>query len=114
MLGGVFGKTDGIAPGYKFSLTYWKLELYSEGEYLIDVEDASESFFYTWSELTISPFEWLRTGFVTQRTRTYETDVDIQRGLLLGFSYKQVDFTTYVLNLGWDEPTVVLSLGVHF
>src|SRR4030095_12729434 len=45
MLGGVFGKTDGIAPGYKFSLTYWKLELYSEGEYLIDVGDSSESFF---------------------------------------------------------------------
>jgi hypothetical protein len=29
MLGGVFGDTTGIAPGYKGSLNWWKLELYS-------------------------------------------------------------------------------------
>jgi hypothetical protein len=32
MVGGVFGNTAGIAPGYKGSLGWWKLELYSEGE----------------------------------------------------------------------------------
>ena len=32
MLGAVFGATDGIAPGYKGSLGWKKLELYSEGE----------------------------------------------------------------------------------
>ena len=32
MLGGVFGDTTGIAPGYKGSLSWKKLELYSEGE----------------------------------------------------------------------------------
>jgi hypothetical protein len=31
MLGGVFGDTTGIAPGYKGSLSRWKLEFYSEG-----------------------------------------------------------------------------------
>ena len=35
MLGGVFGDTTGIAPGYKGSLSWWKLELYSEGEYVV-------------------------------------------------------------------------------
>jgi hypothetical protein len=44
---------------------------------------------------------------VTQRTRAYETDRDIQRGLLAGFSYKWVDPTTYVLNLDDSKPTVV-------
>ena len=27
-----------------------------------------------------------------QRTRAYQTDVDIQRGLLAGFSYKKIDY----------------------
>ena len=36
MIGGVFGDTTGIAPGYKGSLSWWKLELYSEGEYVFD------------------------------------------------------------------------------
>ncbi|HSU54931.1 MAG TPA: hypothetical protein VLT36_12810, partial [Candidatus Dormibacteraeota bacterium] len=32
MVGGVFGHTAGVGPGYKGSLSWWKLELYSEGE----------------------------------------------------------------------------------
>lgn len=114
MLGGVFGDLNGIAPGYEFTLSYWRLELYSEGEYVFDLDDSSGNFFYTWSELTYSPTDWLRVGLVIQRTKAYETDLDIQRGLLLGFSYKQFDFATYVLNLGEDDPTLVFSVGVNF
>jgi hypothetical protein len=114
MLGGVFGNTTGVAPGYKGSLSWWKLELYSEGEFAFDVGDSSESFFYNWSELSLSPLEWLRFGLAAQRTKVYQTDLDIQRGFLVGFSYKKLDFTTYVFNLGWTDPTVVLALGVEF
>jgi len=114
MLGGVFGNTTGIAPGYKFSLAYWKFELSSEGEFVFDVGTSEGSFFYTWSELSISPLDWFRFGLVGQRTRAYQTDVDIQRGLLVGFSYKKIDFTTYVFNLDRDKPTWVFSVGVSF
>jgi len=34
--------------------------------------------------------------------------------MLLGFSIKRADFTTYIFNAGWTDPTVVLSLGFHF
>jgi hypothetical protein len=114
MLGGVFGNTTGIAPGYKGSLSWWKLELYSEGEYVIDTGDSSGSFFYNWSELTLAPVDWFRFGLVTQRTRAYESDRDIQRGLLLGFSWKQADLSTSLFNFDDDDPTVVLSLGFTF
>jgi hypothetical protein len=114
MIGYVFGGTDGIAPGCKGSLSWWKLELYSEGEYVFDSDDSSDSFFYNWSELTIAPASWLRAGMVTQRTRVYETDRDIQRGLLLGLSYKALSVTTYVFNPDDSRPTVVLGAGVTF
>ena len=114
MLGGVFGNTTGIAPGYKGSLSWWKLELYSEGEYVFDTGNSGGSFFYSWSELSLSPVEWFRVGLVGQRTRAYRTDVDIQRGLLMGFSYKKMDFTSYVFNLDRNRPTWVFSLGVSF
>jgi hypothetical protein len=114
MLGGVFGNTTGIAPGYKFAVNYWKFELSSEGEFVFDVGTSEGSFFYTWSELSISPVDWFRFGLVGQRTRAYQTDVDIQRGLLVGFSYKKIDFTTYVFNLDRDKPTWVFSVGVSF
>jgi hypothetical protein len=112
MLGGVFGETTGIAPGYKGSVSWWKLELYSEGEYVFDTRDSSGSFFYNWSELTLAPVEWLRFGLVTQRTRAYQTDRDIQGGFLVGLSYKKVSFTTYVFNPDEGNPIVVFALGV--
>jgi hypothetical protein len=114
MLGGVFGDTAGIAPGYKASLGWWKLELYSEGEYLFDMRSTSDSFFYNWSELTLAPAEWFRFGMVTQRTRVYKTDRDIQRGVLAGFSVKKVSLTGYALNPDDDKPTIVLAFGLTF
>ncbi|HKI70850.1 MAG TPA: hypothetical protein VKA81_00610 [Verrucomicrobiae bacterium] len=114
MLGGVFGNTTGIAPGYKLSLTYWKFELSSEGEFVFDTGNSEGNFFYNWSELSVSPVDWFRFGLVGQRTRAYQADVDIQRGLLVGFSYKKIDFTTYAFNLDQGKPTWVFAVGVSF
>ncbi len=114
MLGGVFGDTTGIAPGYKGSLGWWKLELYSEGEYVIDTADTSASFFYNWSEFTLAPLEWLRFGLVTQRTRLYDSDRDIQRGLLLEFAYRAARLTTCVFNLDDSTPGLVVALSIDF
>ena len=114
MLGGVFGDTTGIAPGYKGSLSWWKLELSSEGEYMFDAGETSDSFFYTWSELSLAPVDWFRFGMVVQRTKLYQTDFDIQRGFLVGFTWKKVDFTTYVFNPDASRPTIVLGLGISF
>ncbi len=69
MLGGVFGNSTGIAPGYKGTLSWWKLELATEGEYVIDTGNSSDSFFTTWSELSLAPLEWFRFGLVVQRTQ---------------------------------------------
>jgi hypothetical protein len=98
MLAGVFGNTDGLAPGYEAEIGYWILDLQSEGEYVFNLADASEGFFYNWSELALSPLEWLRFGVVVQRTRVYQTDRDIQRGLLVGVANELAGVTTYVFN----------------
>jgi hypothetical protein len=114
MLGGVFGDTAGIAPGYKGSLSWWKLELYSEGEYVFDARESADSFFYNWSELSVSPVDWFRVGMVTQRTRLYKTDRDIQWGVLAGFSFKGATLTGYVFNPDENKPTLVLAVGLTF
>ena len=114
MVGGVFGHTSGVAPGYSGSLNWWKLQLYSEGEYVFDLGDSSSSFFYNWSELSLSPVNWFRFGLVTQRTRVYQTDRDVQRGLLAGVSYRSLSFTTYVFNPDESKPVVVLAAAISF
>ena len=80
MIGFVFGKTNGIAPGLETALSYKKFDLYTESEYVLDFADNSNNFLYTYTELayTLNKF---RGGLTTQRSRIYETDLDIQRGL---------------------------------
>jgi hypothetical protein len=114
MLGGVFGNTSGIAPGYKFSLAYWKLELVSEGEYLVNTRDSAASFFYNWSELSVSPVDWFRVGVAVQRTKLYQSDFDVQRGFLVGFTYKKVSSTAYLFNPDASRPTLVLAVALSF
>lgn len=114
MIGGVLGNTAGIAPGYLASFAWRRIELSTEGEYVFDLRQKEGNFFYTWSELSYAPVEWWRVGLVAQRTKAYHTDLDIQRGVLIGLSGKRLDFTTYIFNAGWTDPTVVLSLGFNF
>ncbi len=114
MIGAVFGATDGVAPAYKGSVAWRKLEFYSEGEYVVDTGDSAGSFFYNWSELTVAPVESFRFGLVTQRTRVYQTDREIQRGLLAGVSFWKLDVTAYVFNPDDETPTLIVAVAVTF
>ncbi len=114
MAGGVVGDTRGVAPGYELTLSYGRFELYSEGEYIFDTDDSDNNFFYNWAQLGYSPLEWLSVGLASQRTRTYQTGLDVQRGFFVGFTYKSLSLNVYVFNPGWETPTVVSSLAVSF
>ena len=104
MLGGVFGDLHGIAPGYELTLGWSKLALDSEGEYVFDFEDNAEDFFYNWSELSIAPTGVWRAGLAIQRTRAYQTSLELQAGPLAGVSYRRLDLTAYASTSAGRTP----------
>jgi hypothetical protein len=114
MLGGVIGNSNGLAPGLEFILAHKKFELYSESEYLFEFSDKTYSFFYNWTDFTYSPKDWLWFGISGQRTRLYQTDLEIQRGLIIGGGLKNWEFTGYLYNIGFDEPFVILTLSFNY
>jgi hypothetical protein len=114
MIGGVFGRTTGIAPGCEASLTYGKIELSISNEYVFDTTSKSGNFYYSWPQITYSLTDWLHAGIVAQRTKAFHSDLDTQRGFLVGVSHKNLEFTTFIFNAGWTDPTVVLEFGVSF
>ncbi len=76
MAGGVFGKTKGVAPGYELTVSWGSFELYSEGEYVFDVEDSDNNFFYNWAQLPTPPstgFRWGSSRNERARTRPAST-----------------------------------------
>jgi hypothetical protein len=112
MGGVVVGNTDGVAVGYSGSLTWRRLDLSSETEYVFATGDA-DSFLYTWSELGWSLAGWLRAGLSVQRTKVYETAFDIQRGVFGTFAFGRWEMSAYVFNPD-STPTVVLGVAVGF
>jgi hypothetical protein len=114
MLGGVFGKITGIAPGYTITVDYKTLEFSMQGEYFCDAGTSSNNFFYTWSELSDSPVEWFRMGVAVERTQASGSNSDFQLGPLIGFKYKDIALTTYWLGAGSDEAKFVFAATVNF
>lgn len=115
MSGIVLGNTNGVAPGLKATLGYKRFQFYTEGEWLISFEDINNNFIYFWSDLTYSPWDWLTIGYSGQRTRVYNTQRDIQKGLLAGFNYKKASLTTYFYNIGAPASFIVLvSAAIRF
>jgi hypothetical protein len=115
MLGAVLGQTEGVAPGLEVDASWWRLGWYAEAEYLIDVEESDDNFFYMWSTLTVGVTDWLRAGLVTERTQLVDTDLDVQRGLALEFTVDVVQLALYTYNLGEDDDQYsVLSAQVSF
>ena len=114
LIGGLVGETDGIVPALQVDFTAWRLEAYSEAEYVFGLGAGSSSYLYTWSELSLAPADGLRAGVVTQVTRVQREANDFQAGLLVGFTYKKLDGTVYFFNPGSDDHFTVVSLGVSF
>lgn len=114
MLGGVVGLSNGIAPGLEFTITYKNFELYSEMENLFGLQDSENNFYYNWADLTYSPTDWLWLGISGQRTRLYQTDLEIQRGIIVGAGFKNIELTTYSYNIGFADPFFIITLSASF
>ena len=114
MFGGMVGDTDGVVPALELSLEIGRVEFYSEGEYMLNLEHRRRRYLYNWSELSLWPTEWLRAGLVTQRTRVLNRPRDIQRGLLTGVTIGKCEGVLYLFNPGSSDHYLVASVSVQF
>lgn len=114
MIGFVFGNTNGIAPGLEASLTWKKFDCYSESEYVFDFDGKENNFFYTWTELAVTLFRNFRTGISGNRTRLFQSDLDIQKGIFAEYSFWKLTAGVHYFNPFSDEEFVVATLGIEF
>ena len=114
MFGAVGGNTNGIVPALELNLVWRRLEVYSEGEYVIDVGHPRNRFLYNWSEVSVWATEWFRAGLVTQRTRAHGAPRDIQRGPLVGVTVLKVEPVFYFFNPGSDDHFFVAAINIEF
>ena len=114
ILGGVFGETTGIGFGLEAAVSWRKLELSIESEHVVDTGDLAASFFYNWSELTVTPATWFRFGLATQRTRVHRSSQLIQPGAMAGVCFKHVNLTSYAFGPKPSARQVVFAAELTF
>jgi len=114
ILGVLAGRTQGVIPGVEASLAYGPVDFYVEAEYVRFRHESDDSYSYAWSELGYTPWEWLRVGIVGQRTRTVDSERDIQRGLFGQFILGPATVGIYAFNPDASSRYWILSLGAKF
>lgn len=114
MLGFVFGNTDGIVPGLEASLAWKKLDFYTENEHVFDFAGKAYNFFYSWTELAITPFRNFRTGISGNRSRLYQSDLEIQKGIFTEYSFWKITAGVHYFNPFSNDDFVIATLAVEF
>lgn len=114
MVGGVFGQMKGLAPGFTITLEWGPLALWHQSEYVFDLADSSQSFYYLWSELSVTGPDWLRIGVVLQRTRAFQTTTEVQGGPLVGINFWKLAATVYLFAPGQEGQFVVVAASGTF
>jgi hypothetical protein len=105
---------EGIIPALELDLAYKKFDFYSEMEYVIDVEGKENNFFYVWGEVAISPIESLRTGISYQKTRLFQTDREVQRGIFAQYSFWKLTAGVHYFNPFADDNFLIGMLSIEF
>ena len=110
----VFGNTNGLAPGVETEITYNKFDFYSEIEYLFDFKTKENNFFYMYSELAIRPIRPIRTGIITQRTKLFESERELQRGIFAEYYFGRCRAGFFYFSPFGSDSFGIASFSVDF
>jgi hypothetical protein len=103
-----------VLPGLELEAGWWRLSYWLELEYLFNVKDSPDSFFYTWSELTLEVTSFLWVGGSWQRFKQARSDRELDVGPMIGGGVGPVSLSFYYYGLGTSERWALVSLDVRF
>jgi hypothetical protein len=116
MAGFVGGSLRGPIAGLEATVSTGPFDWYVEAEHVWDKSDREASYTYAWSQLGYRPGaqHWAHFGLVTQRTRIYGGDREVQHGPFLEVTYGKVTVGGYWFNPGSSQQVVIASVAVSF
>lgn len=114
MAGFVVGQTEGLIPGFELDITWKKLDFYSESEYVISLDDHEENYFYTWTELAISPWDHFRAGIAANRTRLYHSSLELDRSGFVEYSLNAFTAGVHYFNPFTEDDFGLVTLAFAF
>jgi hypothetical protein len=98
MLGGVMGKFNGFSTGLNVDMTFDKFFFSTQAQYSFSTNNYNPGFLYNWSEVGYQGLKWLYAGLSIQQTHTIREGSTIEKGILIGFSFKNYTIPIYTFD----------------
>ncbi|HEY6170635.1 MAG TPA: hypothetical protein VIX80_00110 [Candidatus Kapabacteria bacterium] len=87
MIGFAFGRTDAIIPGLELRMIDDIFDVYFEYEYTITLPNEETNFFYSWTEIAMTPIENFRAGGAITSTRLLHSEHDGSVGIFGEYTF---------------------------
>lgn len=114
MVGGVFGKTNGVSPGFNFDLEYKRFSTFTQCQYTIDLKDINKSFFWDWTGFNINISKHFGLGGSLQAFQPNSGDPFYRAGPMISFHHKTLAIEAYVYNFWQQYPTGAIGIEYEF
>ena len=111
ILGAVVGQMNGGSAGLNLEIDFRNLSFNTQTQYTFSVEERTNNFIYSWSDLTYKISEKLTAGISVQQTKLYQVNGAFERGILIKTGFKSWSFPLYVFRPESCERYFVLGIN---
>lgn len=114
ILGVVFGEMNGGSVGTNLEADYKRFNFNTQTQYTFSVQQRTNNFVYSWSDLTYRFVQKLAAGVSLQQTKLYHVNGAFDLGILLKPTYKSWAFPLYMFRPGSSEQYFVLGINYEW
>jgi len=112
--GVVLGRMNGGSVGINLELDYKNFYFNTQSQYTFSVQQHSNNFIYSWSDLAYKFSEKFSAGVSLQQTKLYQVNQTLEKGLLIKTGFKNWTFPLYVFRPETSERYFVLGINYEW
>jgi hypothetical protein len=111
MLGGLIGRMNGGSVGLNMDMDFENIFFSTQSQYSFSMEQRTNQFFLSWSELGYQATSWFYGGLAMQQTNLYKTAAALETGYMIGFNIKNWTVPVYVFSPSSRKAYFVLGIN---
>ena len=111
VLGGLMGRMNGGSVGMNMDLGFENLFFSSQSQYTFSLEQKTDKYFFSWTELGYQATPWLYGGMALQQTSLFQSAAKFEPGCMIGFSLRNWTVPVYIFNQAGGEAYFVLGIN---
>lgn len=110
VIGVVLGRFNGGSAGVNTGFDYRRLSFSSQFQYTFSVQDQTENFFYSWSDISWRLSDNIYSGISVQQTNLYKLKLRLEKGFFVKVVFNKWTFPFYVFSPAAKERYFVIGV----